>query len=78
MTEKQTFVQWKARVNVCVIARAGVCTDDLPDVPYYDWFEDGISPQEATEMVLEESGFPIDLAEDEEEDFEFEGDGDFG
>ena len=70
MTEKQTFVQWKARVNACVIARAGVCTDDLPDVPYYDWFEDGISPQEAAEMALEESGFPMDLSEDEEGDFE--------
>ncbi|MEI2607285.1 MAG: hypothetical protein V9G20_01510 [Candidatus Promineifilaceae bacterium] len=60
------------------MARAGLFADDLPDVPYYDWFEDGISPQEAAEMVLEESGFPMDLAEDEEGDFEFEGDGDFG
>lgn len=73
MSEKNAFAQWKARVNVCVIARAGVFADDLPDVPYYDWFEDGISPQAAAEMVLEESGFPLDLAEDEEGDFEFEG-----
>ena len=70
MVEKQTFAQWKARVNACVIARAGVCADDLPDAPYYDWFEDGCSPQEAAEMVLEESGFPIGLIEDETGDFE--------
>ncbi len=78
MSQKQTFAQWKAEVNAHVMTRAGLCADDLPDMPYYDWFEDGISPQEAAQMVLEESGFPMDLAEDEEEGFEFEGDGDFG
>lgn len=71
MAEKQTFAQWKAKVNACVIAKAGVFADDLPDMPYYDWFEDGCSPQEAAEMVLEESGFPLDLTEDEEGDFDF-------
>lgn len=71
MSQKQ-FARWKAEVNVCVMAQGGVFTDDLPDMPYYDWFEDGCSPQEAAEMALEESGFPPDLAE--EGDFEFEGD----
>ena len=70
MSQKQTFAQWKVEVNAHVMARAGLFADDLPDVPYYDWFEDGISPQEAAEMVLEESGFPMDLTEDEEEEFE--------
>ena len=70
MSQKQTFAQWKVEVNAHVMARAGLFADDLPDVPYYDWFEDGISPHEAAEMVLEESGFPMDLTEDEEEEFE--------
>ncbi len=73
MSQKQTFAQWKVQVNAHVMARAGLFADDLPDMPYYDWFEDGCSPQEAAEMVLEESGFPMDLTEDEEEDFESEG-----
>jgi len=73
MSKKQIFAQWKVQVNAHVLARAGLFADDLPDVPYSDWFEDGISPEEAAEMVLEESGFPMDLAGDEEGDFEFEG-----
>ena len=73
MSPKQTFAQWKIEVNAHVMARAGLFADDLPDMPYYDWFEDGCSPQEAAEMVLEDSGFPMDLTEDEEGDFESEG-----
>ncbi len=77
MSQKQTFAQWKVEVNIHVMARAGLFADDLPDMPYYDWFEDGCSPQEQSKWFWK-SGYPMDLTEDEEGDFESEGIGNFG
>lgn len=42
-----TFEQWKAAVNEAVENRYGMSADDLPDCPYYEWYEDGMKPATA-------------------------------
>jgi hypothetical protein len=46
-----------ARIDRVVSATTGLSVHDLPDVPFYDWYEDEVSPKEAATMVLEEAGF---------------------
>ena len=48
------FGKWFDRVDAIVSARAGLGADDLPDQPYYDWFESGMTPKEAAQAVLAE------------------------
>ena len=31
---------------------------DLPDQPTRDWFDDGMTPQEAIEMIIENENLP--------------------
>ena len=47
-----TFIDWLCKVNRAIEARYGLTTDDLPDCPYRDWFEDGMSPTTAARMAL--------------------------
>ena len=39
-----TFKQWLAKVNEQVWPRVGCSARDLPDCPFQDWYEGGISP----------------------------------
>lgn len=48
----QTFDVWMAEVNVLVIRLIGVEVADVPDLPYADWFEDGVSVQRAANRVV--------------------------
>ena len=50
-----TFKAWMSKVNGIVESNVGLSTDDLPDVGYYDMFEDGLSPSEAAEEALAEA-----------------------
>jgi hypothetical protein len=52
-----SFDSWFAKVDANVSATVGLSVSDLPDCPFRDWFEDGISPSEAAEMTLEEAGW---------------------
>lgn len=58
--QKPTFRQWKADVDVKIAARVGVCSDDLIDQPWMDWYRDGVDPDEAAIMALEDNGFDFD------------------
>lgn len=44
MKRKLTFEQWIERVNAWCLCHIGLGYDDLPDCPYRDWYEDGVSP----------------------------------
>ena len=51
------FDLWTMLVDRKVSSRLGLGIDDLEDLPYSDWFEDGLTPSEAASLVFEEQGF---------------------
>lgn len=59
------FPLWMVQVDE-LIARAflGMDSNDLPDQPYRDWYEDGLSPREAltelVENVATDDGLDVD------------------
>jgi hypothetical protein len=53
------FKVWMAAVDREVLAVSGLTTTDLADQPFADWFQDGVEPAEAAEMLLEDEGFPF-------------------
>jgi hypothetical protein len=48
-----TFKEWKDLVDDWLRGHIGLISDDLPDQPYYDWFDDGIDPNQAGQLALE-------------------------
>ena len=53
------FDQWMRKVDRICTATCGLSIHDLADMPFYDWFEDEMTPREAAELALEEEGFPF-------------------
>lgn len=53
------FHAWMDDVDLAVEALCGLSTLDLPDKTYRDWYNDGMSADEAADLVLEEEGFPF-------------------
>lgn len=61
----QTFKQWWAEVNRHVANRIEVTADDMPDlVMVRDLYDDGVSPEECAEELLETWVSEGDLPED--------------
>ena len=59
------FAQWWKKVNAIVASRIGVSADDMPDLVFVrDLFDDGITPEEASEELLETWAEEGDLPED--------------
>jgi len=46
------FDMWKRRVDSAVERAASLSADDLPDCPYRDWYDDGISPAVAARRAI--------------------------
>jgi len=38
---------WENTVNELMLAKHGVGIDDIPDMPWYDWFTSEMTPKEA-------------------------------
>jgi hypothetical protein len=53
--------QYIAKIDRIVIAKVGLSVHDLPDVPFYDWYEDMVPPAEAAREALEYADYPADL-----------------
>lgn len=54
------FKQWENKVNELMIKHYGAGVDDIPDMPYYDWFTDDITPESAVALaitIVNENGF---------------------
>ena len=49
---KHTFDEWMAAVSAEIEARTGLCAEDLPDVCYRDWYEDGVGPKSAARRAV--------------------------
>jgi len=53
----QSYREWVKEVDKHLINRIGLHMSDLPDWLSRDAYEDGIDPEEAAEMCLEEADF---------------------
>ena len=51
----KTFNLWMKQVEQKLLNTIGLSHLDLPDFPFRDWFDDGISVSEAVGAVLDES-----------------------
>lgn len=51
---RYTFDAWRAKVNQHVEAYFGIGLDDLPDLETYDLYDDGYTPSEAADLLIEE------------------------
>lgn len=54
-----SFDEWMDAVDLAVEALCGLSTLDLPDQTYRDWYDSGVDPDDAADMVLEAEGFPF-------------------
>lgn len=55
-----SFEQWMEKVNRHVQNTVGLDCSDLPDVPYYDMYEDGKTPRNAAaEAIIEGGGWGL-------------------
>lgn len=54
---KVTFEQWMQAVDQIIERLSGLTYLDLPDYPYYDWYEANITPKSAATRVLKSEGF---------------------
>jgi hypothetical protein len=64
-TGEAAFKKWMSAVDIAVGGRAFVSVYDLPDQPYRDWFEDGMSADEAAVAVLVDAGYGDGLLDDD-------------
>jgi hypothetical protein len=47
------FAEWKKLVDAAVAKKTGGLTcDDLPDCPYADWHDDGLTPNAAAGKAI--------------------------
>ena len=51
--EVTQFDRWMLDVDYALERAVGVCSGDLPDVPYYDWYERGVVASDAAESAVE-------------------------
>ncbi len=54
--KKLTFEAWMAMVNKIVSAVIIVDTSDLPDMPYSQWYEEGVRTTTAAKRAIREAG----------------------
>lgn len=47
------FTAWLQKVDAILFRRVGVCSGDLPDACLHDWYDDGISPAGAAQLLIE-------------------------
>ena len=47
------FAAWMKTVDALLVRASGLCSSDLPDVSYRDWFDDRWSPVKAARRALD-------------------------
>ena len=57
--ERQAFEAWMKKVDQRLARVCTLTSQDLADQPYYEWFLDGLEPEEAAEETLTDEGFPF-------------------
>ena len=57
-TDAQALLDaWIAEIDKLVLARYGFSVHDLPDQPFSDWYEDGITPEQCIALIDDFEGF---------------------
>lgn len=54
--EDYEYVSWMRQLDTECVKNFGIGIDNLPDQPYYDWYDDGFDVQEAIEEIAEREG----------------------
>lgn len=52
MKPAKTFEAWMREVDRACWAKAGVSVHDLPDMPFADWYKDGMRPASAAAKAI--------------------------
>ena len=57
MSKQMTFEAWMAKADVVCLAisgeySSGLSIHDLPDCPFRDWFDEGVSPKSAAHRAI--------------------------
>ena len=69
--ENLPFIQWMRQVDFNIEAALGVNSRDLSDMPYREYFDDGLEASEAADEAImaniEDSGFTLNEFELETE-----------
>lgn len=52
------FNPWFAKVDKIITDTTGLTAHDWPDQCYSEWFDDGMSPEEAAREALDNIGWP--------------------
>lgn len=50
-----TFEQWKSGCNIIVIDKIGLSLNDMPDALWRDYYDDGLTPQQAVDSAVEDA-----------------------
>jgi hypothetical protein len=54
--KRWTFEEWMEFVDAMLEKKVGVGSSDLPDRPYTDWYEDGMTPGSAASKAAKDAG----------------------
>ena len=49
---KKSFENWLARIDAIVSEKCGLSVHDLPDCPFRDWYDDGVSAASAAKRAI--------------------------
>lgn len=61
MPHEQPFDKWLRKVDSKLSLRIGLDSRDLPDAPWWDYWSDGLEPQEAILVSAEWTEIPDDV-----------------
>ncbi len=53
MSTNQAFENWMNQINNNLVTQYEVRISDLPDEPFWDFFEDGLEHQEVVKIMIE-------------------------
>jgi hypothetical protein len=54
MYNDENYKKWMEKVDRILIKNIGAPSSDLPDAPYRDWYEDGMTPARAAKKAISE------------------------
>lgn len=64
-----TFNEWRKNLSRTVNRQLGVSMNKMPDFPLQTWWQDGIAPRDAVEIIREELGAAGQLQDDDYSDY---------
>ena len=52
---KLTFTAWMERLDLYMMTELGITHKGIPEMPYKDWYNDGVTPIKAADWALREA-----------------------